>query len=52
MVYWQANEPSVLPRYTLSISSQIFQVLLKGTAMARFSAPCMTLSSSDGEALT
>jgi hypothetical protein len=29
IVHWQANEPPVLPRYTLSISSQIFQVLLE-----------------------
>jgi len=28
IVYWQANEPPGLLRYTLSISSQIFQVLL------------------------
>ena len=28
IVHWQANEWPVLRRYTLSISSQIFQVLL------------------------
>jgi hypothetical protein len=27
-MHWQANELPVLPRYTLSISSQIFQALL------------------------
>ena len=29
IVHWQVNEGPVLRRYTLSISSQIFQVLLR-----------------------
>jgi len=38
-MHWQANKPPVLPRYTLSISSQIFQVLLLNNPAIRPLAP-------------